>query len=52
MPLIHRNHVVEQVAAAASDPALGHSILPRTACNAVWSGTIPIARIAVGTSKP
>src|ERR1039457_5577214 len=30
MSLIQRDHVVEQVAAAASDPALGNPILPGT----------------------
>src|ERR1017187_9129096 len=30
MPLIQRDHVVEQVAAAASDPTLGDPILPGT----------------------
>jgi hypothetical protein len=31
MPLIEDNHMVEQFAAAVSDPALGDAILPRTA---------------------
>ena len=30
MGLIHRDHVVEQVAATAFDPALGNSVLPGT----------------------
>jgi hypothetical protein len=30
MTLIQRDHVVEQVAAAASDPTLGDAILPGT----------------------
>jgi len=30
MGLIHRDHVVEQVAATAFDPTLGNSVLPGT----------------------
>ncbi len=30
MVLIQRNHLIEQLAAAASHPALGYAILPRT----------------------
>jgi len=30
MVLIQRNHLIEQLAAAASPPALGYAILPRT----------------------
>src|ERR1035437_440192 len=35
MALIQRDHVVEQVAAAASDPTFGDAILPRTS-NGCW----------------
>ena len=31
MPFIEHDHMVQQVAAAASYPTLGHSVLPRTA---------------------
>jgi len=31
MPLIHDDHMVEQIAAAIADPALRNSVLPRTA---------------------
>ena len=31
MPLIHNNHMVEQIAAAVADPALGNAVLPQTA---------------------
>ncbi len=31
MSLVERNHVIKQVAAAATDPTLGNTILPRTA---------------------
>ena len=30
VPFVERNHVIEQVAAATPNPALRHSILPRT----------------------
>ncbi len=30
MPLVYRNNVVEEFAAATSNPLLGHAILPRT----------------------
>ena len=37
MVLIQRNHLVEQLAAAASQPALGYAILPRTLNRSLYS---------------
>src|ERR1035441_8767593 len=51
MALIQRDHVVEQVAAAASDPKLGDPILPGTP-NRGTTGFIFSERIDAGTSKP
>jgi len=49
MALIPRDYVVEQVAAAASDPTLGDPILPET----LNRGTVIFSeRIDAGTSKP
>ena len=30
MPLIHHDHVVDQITAAVANPALGNAVLPRT----------------------
>ena len=37
MALIQRNYVIEQLAAAASHPALGYAILPRTLNRSLYS---------------
>jgi hypothetical protein len=36
MPFIYNDHVVEQVAAAAPNPAFRHTVLPRTSEAGSW----------------
>jgi hypothetical protein len=51
MPLIHDDHMVQQVSSATSYPTLSNTVLPRTAkSSAHWLGSISLA--AETTSLP
>ena len=51
MRLADGNHVIQQFATAAADPALGYPVLPRTPV-AVRTALMFMKRIAADTSVP
>ena len=51
MALVQRDDMIEQIAAATANPALGDTVLPGVWME-VWRQVMLMERIAAGTSNP